>query len=915
MNPSTRTRVALALAFFVTLSLLAGVPTRALGESPESGEPLFDAPATIAAQDDAPTGMRIEDGMAQPVFAYSSYEAEGYTNADSELWRFVVYVETDYDTDLDGKCDLVKTFVQVPRAAVQGAYKAPVLFMPDPYSAGMRGSGNDFAFASDSTDDAALMARPAHRTPSDGITSEELALSPVLNRASDWNYTLIDMQFPTGLTDLDYYLVRGFAVVQTAGLGTYGSEGIECCGTVMERDAFVDVVEWLHGTQGRTAYADPAGTIEVKATDWSSGRIGMTGLSYPGGMCYEVATSGVEGLDTVVPVAGVASWYDSSNRQGISSRENTSYDYTTVLSDVCASRLFENPDQRVLDLYQRHRTYLSNAQGALAGDYGPYWQARDWYTGQNGIRASALIVQGINDQNVTTKHADLMREAFLASGREVKMLVHQNMHVFPADPHEHTDIMIGDHTYQEWLNLWFTRALLDEDNEAASLPGFTVQSNVDGSFYHSERWNAEDAVTLYPDQQGETTVQADGAPKSIVDAYSENPLDGTPNKSAAVWATTASEQFTIAGKIPVRVRAKVDDVSPGDIPMGAALFDVADEPFAAFAVNSNVEAEVVTKKGANSLDYDVVRWTQGQTARKLVTMGSIDLRNPEAGYEPATATTRTEPIEADTYYDYTIWLDPTYYTVQQGHRLELYLVPFLNYYDYADAEMRTAQLERQGLDGSNAMSMRTDYSFTIQNDASYATLPLSEEVSYVLADEGAQTWTEGDAGALVFTWRRSIHDAETFRHFAGVVVDGAEVDASNYEAKAGSVVVSLSASYLDSLAQGSHTIYARFDDGDGAQTTFEVAKKEASEPTEDPHANESPSQGAPGASTPQTSAANAAPNGSGTAPASPLARTAAAPVTRTPSTGDGSFPNALAIAVAGIALVLFAAATRYGKAS
>ena len=779
------------------------------------------APETSAA------GMKIDNGMAQPVFAYSDVFAKDYTNEKSELYRFVVYVETDYDTDRDGKCDLVKTFVQVPRAAVQGRYKAPVLFSADPYSAGRREAWDDFKFASSSVDDAALMDKPAHRTPAGGISAEELALNKTMTKASDWNYELDEKQFPMGLTALDYYLVRGFAVVQSAGLGTYGSEGIECCGTVMERDAFVDVVEWLHGTQGRTAYADAAGTIEVKA-DWSSGHVGMTGLSYPGAMCYEVATSGVEGLDTVVPVAGPASWYDQSNSQGIAKTHSASYNYTTVLSDVCASRLFSNPEQGILDLYQRYRTYTNGAQSELAGDYGPFWAARDWYTGTTGIRASALIVHGLNDGNVSTKHSDLMRSAFLASGCEVKMLLHQNTHVFPADEDNHADIMIGNHTYLEWLNLWFTRALLGEDNEAATLPSFTVQSNVDGSFYNSERWNADDVVTMYPGEGGETTVHAEGAPMSVVDAYRDS-LPGKTTKNAAFWQVPVNEQFTIAGRIPVRVRAKVDDVSPGDIMMSAVLYDVSDEPFGAFAIDGDVSAETVSTGDGTSPSYGVVTWKQGQTKKKLIASGTVDLRNPEADYEPATATKRTQPIEADTYYDYTIWLNPTYYTAQKGHRLELYVVPFLSYATYGSAEDRDYMLQRQGLDSSSAMNIRTDYSFTIQNGASFAALPLVEEVSYALADTGEATWSKGSTGTLAFTWKRTIHDPETFRHFAGVVVDGAVTEPSNYGAKAGSAVVSLSAKYLDSLAEGDHTIYARFDDGTGAQATFKVVGKETSE--------------------------------------------------------------------------------------
>ena len=63
--------------------------------------------------------------------------------------------------------------------------------------------------------------------------------------------------------------------------------------------------------------------------------------------------------------------------------------------------------------------------------------------------------------------------------------------------------------------------------------------------------------------------------------------------------------------------------------------------------------------------------------------GGMDLRAPEAGFEPSTAVRREEPIAVDTWYDYTLYLQPAYYTVPAGHRLELYVVPFCGFSDDA----------------------------------------------------------------------------------------------------------------------------------------------------------------------------------------------------------------------------------------
>lgn len=144
-----------------------------------------------------------------------------------------------------------------------------------------------------------------------------------------------------------------------------------------------------------------------------------------------------------------------------------------------------------------------------------------------------------------------------------------------------------------------------------------------------------------------------------------------------------------------------------------------------FSVNGSVGHKVVSKGEGNSRSYDLVQWTQAQTTRKVISTGHIDLRNPEADYEPATATKRSTPIQANTYYDYTVWLDPTYYTVQPGHRLQLYIVPFLNYNNVSNDGTVDPQLAKMGLDASALMHIRTNYSFTIDNANSYATLPLT----------------------------------------------------------------------------------------------------------------------------------------------------------------------------------------------
>jgi X-Pro dipeptidyl-peptidase len=94
-------------------------------------------PADAMAEALIPAGgpLRVENGMMQPMLTYSFGRDWGYTNADSDILRFCVYVETDYDTDGDVMNDLVKAFVELPRVAAEGKYKAAVIYDPTPYAA------------------------------------------------------------------------------------------------------------------------------------------------------------------------------------------------------------------------------------------------------------------------------------------------------------------------------------------------------------------------------------------------------------------------------------------------------------------------------------------------------------------------------------------------------------------------------------------------------------------------------------------------------------------------------------------------------------------------------------------------------------------------------------------------------------
>ena len=246
--------------------------------------------------------LDIQNGAPQPILEVSDLRDPNYSNENSDIIRFCVYVETDYDTDGDGKADLVKALVQVPRPAVEGYYKAATIYYPTPYSAGTYTDPNYSSYTAlyreERFDNEKFYKPCLKREPAGEMSTMEAALSARPNK--DWNYhaPLADEhgQPQIGFSSAeiyDWYLARGYAVVEACGIGTYGSEGFELCGTHLERDSHKAVVEWLSGD--RRAFTDKTSNIEI-AADWSNGNVAMTGCSYGGTLPFSVATTGVKGL-------------------------------------------------------------------------------------------------------------------------------------------------------------------------------------------------------------------------------------------------------------------------------------------------------------------------------------------------------------------------------------------------------------------------------------------------------------------------------------------------------------------------------------------------------------------------------------------------------------------------------------------
>ena len=734
----------------------------------ENGEPLF------------------VNGVAQPIFPYTSGvpTEDGYSNVNSDIIRYSVYVETNYDTDGDGKLDLVKALVQIPRAAAtkRDNHNFATIMDARPYITGCTDNGDDRKFTymegNLGYDLNSLYGSAKYQRVSDREMSTMDAAKKA--KAEEWYYVSPyesgswgDFYDYEDLDWYDYFLVRGYAVVEVGGLGTRGSEGLETCGADVETDAFKCVVEWLAKDSTRTAYTDKEKNIKITA-DWSNGNVAMTGRSYGGTTDFAVASTGVANLKTIVPVAGIASWYDYTNSQGISTRTNPAY--SDNLGFYCAGRYIDENDwDSMKDVYQKYLNRIYNDQMTLNGDYGTHWATRDYTAGNEGkegtastskynnFNCPALIVHGLNDDNVRTKQFQLMYDAFKNKGQNVKLLLHQGEHITPDYDDHKTSLMIDNKTYSSILNEWYSHYLYgqntDDGNNAEALAAVTVQNNTDGSWSTLDSWPTSDSLadvnnklTLTNTATGTTTINSN---MNGISNWRDTFTSSSTSASAMYATEPVANDTVIKGTVQVKISAApiqhpdqqasaVVESAPAVAPRGASheeimnpanedaddaasaiavqsestgsrdalmmsamLVDVADNEFTTYPMS---RTEVKTGKmnwvGSGAQDYEIINFKTVQSKYKIIARGWIDLANPSAGFDSASAANKIS-LEDGVYHDYTVYLQPNYYTVKAGHKLALVV------YTYEQGKARYSE----------------NYGITIDNHSLSAVIPVPEGTS------------------------------------------------------------------------------------------------------------------------------------------------------------------------------------------
>ncbi|MFP6738431.1 MAG: Xaa-Pro dipeptidyl-peptidase [Planctomycetota bacterium] len=370
--------------------------------------------AGVAAQDKKPTVPVFADGEAQIV--------EGFK--DSSKWiRHDLWVQTNFNTDGDDKPDRMHVSVTRPQQTDTEGLKVPVVYISSPYFAGTGSNGREFFWDPKHE----LGANPpAHKHPP---AIKHQSRRPVISKSHSKTW-----------------VPRGYAVVHSESPGTGLSQGCPTVGGDNESLAPKAVIDWLNGRV--PGYTTIDGNEEVKAS-WCTGKVGMTGTSYNGTLALAAATTGVEGLEAIIPIAPNTSYYHYYRSNGLI-RHPGGYmgEDIDVLYDFIHSG--EPMQREYCDTNIRDKEMAENLD-RITGDYNDFWFGRDYLNELGPLKAATLMSHAFNDWNVMPEHSVRIYEA-LKEKKDLPLqaFFHQGGHGGPPP--------------MKLMNRWFTRYLFGIEN-------------------------------------------------------------------------------------------------------------------------------------------------------------------------------------------------------------------------------------------------------------------------------------------------------------------------------------------------------------------------------------------------------------------------------------------------------------------
>ena len=536
----------------------------------------------------------FKNGEAQIVAAFAD---------DSKWIRTDLWVETTFDSDEDGNLDRMHVDVTRPLQTETEGLKLPVVYESSPYYSGVAKGGREL-FWNVKHELGETVPNPFH--PEVKRTGKR----PIISNSQ-----------------IKTWVPRGYVVVHSSSPGTGLSDGAPTVGGDNESLAPKAVVDWLNGRA--KGFVSRTGNETVSAY-WSTGKVGMTGTSYNGTIPLAAATTGVVGLEAIIPIAPNTSYYHYYRSNGLV-RSPGGYlgEDIDVLYDYIHSGKEEN---RARNNKVIRDTEMANGMDRASGDYNSFWAGRDYINDMRPMKAALLMSHGFNDWNVMPEHSFRIYERAKEMGLPTQIYYHQNGHGGPPP--------------MKMMNRWFTRYLHGvENNVEADAKAWIVREN--------DQRNEPTAYADYPNTAATpvTFYLTPGAPKvgslSLNSAASKGKEMLVDNYSFTADAL-AQADFTEHRLLYVSPILKED-------------VHISGRPIITIKAASS-------KKAVNLSVYLVsLPWNKGRRIKitdNIITRGWADLQNH-------TSLTEGTPLKPGAFYEMTFNLQPDDQIIKKGQQIGL----------------------------------------------------------------------------------------------------------------------------------------------------------------------------------------------------------------------------------------------------
>ena len=538
----------------------------------------------------------FKDGEAQIIEAF---------NTPDQWIRHDLWVETNFDTDGDGKMDRMHVAVTRPFQTDSEGLTLPVIYVTSPYFAGVAPE-TEGAFWNVNHELGEKVA---------GIVHPEVTRKgkrPIISNSHTKKW-----------------IPRGYIVVHSSSPGTGLSQGAPTVGGQNESLAPKAVIDWLCGRV--SGYTTPYGN-EIVVAYWSTGKVGMTGTSYNGTLPLAAATTGVEGLEAIIPIAPNTSYYHYYRSNGLVRSpggylgEDIDVLYDFIHSGDESKRAFNNKTIR--------DTEMKNGMDRITGDYNDFWAGRDYLNQMKPMKAALLMAHGFNDWNVMPEHSYRISKRAKEMGIPTQIYYHQNGHGGPPPI--------------KMMNRWFTRYLHGIENDVENDAKAWIVRENDGRQYPT-------AYTDYPNPEATPVVLYIKAGTS---SYGRLSLENSSSKGQETFSDNASFSATsLAQSTSSNHRLLyVSDILKEDLHISGL---------------ASITIKAASSKPAVNLSVYLVSlpWNKNKGAKiteNIITRGWADLQNNSS-------LSKSSPLIPDKFYKMTFDLQPDDQIIKKGQQIGLML--------------------------------------------------------------------------------------------------------------------------------------------------------------------------------------------------------------------------------------------------